>query len=172
MDCHQGEEHDQQVPHLEEAVDHPSLEQVRSGDELLLAQVGEEGVKNLRLHPGQAGHLPHPELLLHAVPYHILCLLKIRVHIRAKNDAGTALGLRLVAMTRKYVCNDNLFWNVSSWYHQSLRWDSRELCSGTMQHYPWLAGQLVSGTSVWSSLCALTSISLVRGTYWVKRVKQ
>jgi hypothetical protein len=39
--------------------------------------------------------------------------LKIRVHIRAKNDAGTALGLshscqeyhRLVAMTRNYVYN-------------------------------------------------------------------
>lgn len=64
------------LPHLEEAVDHPSLEQVHSGDELPLAQVWGEGVdQNLRLLPGQAGHLPHPALLLHAVPYHLLCLL-------------------------------------------------------------------------------------------------
>jgi hypothetical protein len=47
------------LPHLEEAVDHPSLEQVRSGDKLTLAHVVGEGVdQTLRLQPGQAGQPP------------------------------------------------------------------------------------------------------------------
>ena len=58
--------------------------------------------------------------------------LKIRVHIRAKNNAGRALSLshRLIAMTINYVYNDSsgmfLVGTIAS--IPALGWQARDLC--------------------------------------------